>query len=191
MDVDRRPTGRVRASLGRLRARLAGPGGDAPPRGVAFATITHAAGISSTGDDELDRRLPFDEPYRIPPATAAAIRRSRTRGGRIVAIGTTVVRALEHAATRDGRVRAGDGLATQRIGPATVLHVVDAILSGTHEPGTSHYDCCAFTDQATLVPRATKWPHATIAPTSSAIQFWSNDQLDSKASWKSQRITDH
>src|SRR5205085_2410704 len=68
-------------------------------RGIAFATLTHAAGISSTGDIELDRRLPFDEPYRIPPATAAAIRRVRARGGRVVAVGTTVVRALEHAAT--------------------------------------------------------------------------------------------
>jgi S-adenosylmethionine:tRNA ribosyltransferase-isomerase len=41
-------------------------------RGVEFETITHAAGISSTGDEELDRLLPFDEPYRIPEATAAA-----------------------------------------------------------------------------------------------------------------------
>ena len=88
-------------------------------RGVAFATLTHAAGISSTGDEELDRRLPFDEPYRIPPATARAVRRARERGGRVVAVGTTVVRALESAATRDGRVRAGDGVATLRIGPAT------------------------------------------------------------------------
>ena len=120
-------------------------------RGVAFATVTHAAGISSTGDDELDRRLPFDEPYRIPPATARAIRRVRERGGRIVAIGTTVVRALESAAIGDGRVRAGEGLATQRIGPATALRVVDAILSGVHEPGTSHYELLrAFTDDATL-----------------------------------------
>ena len=150
VDVDRRAAGRVRAPVGRLRAGLAGPRGDAR-RGVAFATLTHAAGISSTGDDELDRRLPFDEPYRIPPATAAAIGRARARGGRVVAIGTTVVRALEHAATCDGRVRAGEGLATQRIGPATVLRVVDAILSGTHEPGTSHYELLrAFADDATL-----------------------------------------
>ena len=120
-------------------------------RGVAFATITHAAGISSTGDDQLDRRLPFDEPYRIPTATAATIRRVRAAGGRIIAIGTTVVRALEHAATYDGLVQAGDGLATQRIGAATVLRVVDAILSGTHDPGTSHYEMLrAFTDDATL-----------------------------------------
>jgi S-adenosylmethionine:tRNA ribosyltransferase-isomerase len=120
-------------------------------RGIAFATITHAAGISSTGDDNLDQRLPFDEPYRIPEATALAIRQARANQGRIVAIGTTVVRALEHAATRDGVVRAGEGLATQRLGPASRLRVVDAILSGTHEPDTSHYQLLhAFADAATL-----------------------------------------
>jgi S-adenosylmethionine:tRNA ribosyltransferase-isomerase len=95
--------------------------------------------------------LPFDEPYRIPLATAVAIRRVRARGGRIVAIGTTVVRALEHAAMCDACVRAGEGLATQRVGAATRLCVVDALLSGTHEPGTSHYELLrAFTDDVTL-----------------------------------------
>jgi len=69
-------------------------------RGIGFATLTHAAGISSTGDRELDRRLPLDEAYRIPDATARAIVNTRRAGGRIVAIGTTVVRALEHAAAR-------------------------------------------------------------------------------------------
>jgi S-adenosylmethionine:tRNA ribosyltransferase-isomerase len=126
-------------------------------RGVAFATLTHAAGISSTGDHALDRRLPFDEPYLIPLVTARAIQRVRSRGGRVVAVGTTVVRALEHAATFDGSVRAGEGLATQRIGAATQLRVVDAVLTGTHEPGTSHYELLhAFTNDATLVRMATE-----------------------------------
>jgi S-adenosylmethionine:tRNA ribosyltransferase-isomerase len=120
-------------------------------RGVRFATVTHAAGISSTGDAELDARLPFDEPYRISATTALAIQRTRLRGGRVVAVGTTVVRALEHAAAPDGSVRAGNGLATQRIGSATRLRVVDAILSGTHEPGASHYALLhAFADEDTL-----------------------------------------
>ncbi len=120
-------------------------------RRVGFATITHAAGLSSTGDDALDRRLPFDEPYCIPPATARAIPRTRARGRRIVAIGTTVVRALENAALRDGRVREGEGMATRRIDAASDLRVVDAILSGTHQPGTSHYELLrAFTNDATL-----------------------------------------
>ena len=119
-------------------------------QGADFATITHAAGISSTGDAELDRRLPFDEPYRIPQATAAAIRRTRANGGRIVAVGTTVVRALEHAGRR-GVIQSGEGLATQRIGSRTPLRVVDAILSGTHAPGSSHYELLrAFLDDATL-----------------------------------------
>jgi S-adenosylmethionine:tRNA ribosyltransferase-isomerase len=120
-------------------------------RGVAFATITLAAGISSTGDDELDRRLPFDEPYRIPAATAAAVRRTLASGGRIVAVGTTVVRALEHAAEGAGIVRAGDGVANQRLSAASELRIVDAILSGTHEPASSHYQLLrAFQDGSTL-----------------------------------------
>jgi S-adenosylmethionine:tRNA ribosyltransferase-isomerase len=119
--------------------------------GISFATLTHVAGLSSTGDAALDARLPFDEPYRIPEATAEAIARARAAGGRIVAIGTTVVRALEHAAAKDGWVHAGDGLADQRLGPDTKLCVVDAIFSGTHERGSSHHDLLrAFADDATL-----------------------------------------
>ena len=120
-------------------------------RGAQFATLTHTAGISSTGDVALDLKLPFPEPYRISQSTAAAIGNTRAQGGRIIAIGTTVVRALEHAAGQDGHVHAGDGLATQRIGPQSRLRIVDAILTGVHAPGTSHYQLLeAFTDDATL-----------------------------------------
>jgi S-adenosylmethionine:tRNA ribosyltransferase-isomerase len=118
---------------------------------IGFATITHAAGISSTGDPQLDRRLPFDEPYDIPRSTALAIERTRAAGGRIVAIGTTVVRALEHSAMDDDTVRAGARVATQRIGPGTPLRVVDAILTGVHERGTSHFELLrAFADDSVL-----------------------------------------
>jgi len=116
-----------------------------------FATITHAAGISSTGDADLDRLLPFDEPYHIPLTTAKEVELTRKQGGRVIAVGTTVVRALEAAATEDGHLRSGDGVAKGRIGPATRLKVVDAILSGTHERGTSHYELLrAFLEDATL-----------------------------------------
>jgi S-adenosylmethionine:tRNA ribosyltransferase-isomerase len=126
--------------------------GELRARGAAFGTLTHAAGISSTGDPELDRRLPLDEPYRIPPSTAALIEACKGRGGRVIAIGTTVVRALEHAARADGTVRPGDGIATQRLGPLTALRCVDAIVSGTHERGTSHYDLLrAFQDEGVLL----------------------------------------
>ncbi len=119
-------------------------------RGVGFATLTHAAGISSTGDDALDARLPFDEPYHLPEATVHAIGLAHARGGRVVALGTTVTRALEHAASTRG-LRAGTGVATQRIGAHTRLLVVDALISGTHEPGSSHHGLLqAFADHALL-----------------------------------------
>lgn len=120
-------------------------------RGVRFATLTHAAGISSTGDPELDASLPFDESYVIPSSTAALIESTKADGGRVIAIGTTVVRALEHSARNTGHVVAGDGVATGRIGPGTQLQVVDAIVSGVHEPGTSHNGLLrAFQDDAAI-----------------------------------------
>jgi S-adenosylmethionine:tRNA ribosyltransferase-isomerase len=109
-------------------------------RDARVATITHAAGISSTGDPDLDRVLPLDEPYVIPPATAALVNRTKLCGGRVLAVGTTVVRALEHAARRMGDVMSGCGVATGRVGAQTGLRVVDGIVSGMHEPGTSHYE---------------------------------------------------
>jgi len=119
-------------------------------RGVTFATLTHAAGISSTGDEELDARLPLDEHYEIPAATVRAIVNAKEARARVVALGTTVTRALEHAGAR-GFIRAGAGVATQRIGAATPLRIVDAIISGTHEPGTSHYELLrAFASDAVL-----------------------------------------
>ena len=119
--------------------------------GARFATVTHSAGISSTGDDDLDRLLPFDEPYHIPDITAQAVEITRQHRGRVIAVGTSVVRALEDAATEDGHLRVGNGMARGKIGPATRLRVVDAILSGTHEPGTSHYELLrAFLEDSTL-----------------------------------------
>jgi S-adenosylmethionine:tRNA ribosyltransferase-isomerase len=120
-------------------------------RGVAFATVSHAAGLSSTGDPALDARLPFDEFYRVSDACAAAVRRATLAGRRIVAIGTSVARALE-AATTDGRgLRAGRGVASGRIGRGTNLRVVDAILTGVHEPGESHFEFLrAFADDSRI-----------------------------------------
>jgi S-adenosylmethionine:tRNA ribosyltransferase-isomerase len=109
-------------------------------RGVDFATLTHAAGISSTGDPGLDAALPLDEPYDLPEATVRAIMRARQHRGRIVALGTTVVRALEHAAAQPDGLVPGPGLATQRIDAHTHLRLVDAIVTGVHQRGESHYE---------------------------------------------------
>ena len=132
------------ATLSRLRAR-----------GIGFASLTHAAGISSTGDPALDARLPLDEPYCIPVRTARVVRRARRQGRRVIAVGTTVVRALEHAALATGNVRAGAGTATGRIGAGTALQVVDGIVTGVHEAETSHWELLrAFADDATLARMA-------------------------------------
>jgi S-adenosylmethionine:tRNA ribosyltransferase-isomerase len=120
-------------------------------RDIHFATVTHAAGISSTGDALLDLRLPFDEPYRIPQITASLITEAKTRGRRVIAIGTTVVRALESAGDTDGSISSGRGIAQGRIGERTDLRVVDAILTGVHQPGESHFELLrAFAGDAVL-----------------------------------------
>jgi S-adenosylmethionine:tRNA ribosyltransferase-isomerase len=125
-------------------------------RGVGFATLTHAAGLSSTGDAALDQRLPLDEPYRIPERTAVAVRRAKSRGGRIVAIGTSVVRALEAAADEERGLDGGTGVARGRIGRGTRLRLADAILTGVHHPGEGHYELIrAFADDSTLRQVAT------------------------------------
>jgi S-adenosylmethionine:tRNA ribosyltransferase-isomerase len=121
-------------------------------RGIAFATVSHAAGLSSTGDAALDQRLPFDEFYRIPEACASAIEAAKSRlGRRVIAIGTSVVRALESAANADGTVRGGEGKASGRIARGAQLRVVDSILTGVHQPGESHYELLrAFADDRVL-----------------------------------------
>lgn len=121
-------------------------------RGIRIATLTHAAGISSTGDLKLDAQLPFPEPYSISEAAAALIEESRVRAGRLIAVGTSVVRALEHVFSRYGYVRAGTGLATQRMDRNTSVALVDAIVSGAHEPETSHHEMLrSFVDDQLLL----------------------------------------
>jgi S-adenosylmethionine:tRNA ribosyltransferase-isomerase len=110
-------------------------------RGIGVASLTHAAGLSSTGDPDLDALLPLPERFDIPEATVRRIGAARASGGRIVAVGTTVVRALEGcSAAAGGRLRAGPGRTDLRIGPGFVPRIVDGLLTGMHEPGTSHHD---------------------------------------------------
>lgn len=120
-------------------------------RGVVVVPLTHGAGLTSTGDAALDARLPFDEPYDIPEATAEAVRAARAAGRRVVAAGTSVVRALEGSFAANGSVVAGGGT-TSWLGAAGVpLHAVDAMLTGLHVPGESHFELLrAFLPQARL-----------------------------------------
>jgi S-adenosylmethionine:tRNA ribosyltransferase-isomerase len=109
-------------------------------KGVRWAALTHAAGLSATGDPALDAALPLPERYEIPAATVRGIEQTRSRGGRVVAVGTTVVRALEGAAAANGgRLRAGAGETDLRITPAFRPRIVDGVLSGAHAPSESHF----------------------------------------------------
>jgi S-adenosylmethionine:tRNA ribosyltransferase-isomerase len=109
-------------------------------RGVRLAPLTHAAGLSSTGDATLDAALPRPERSDIPASTVEAIEATRREGGRVVAVGTTVVRALEGRALQGGGVlRPGEGVTDLLLGPGFVPRVVDGVLTGVHEPGSSHH----------------------------------------------------
>jgi S-adenosylmethionine:tRNA ribosyltransferase-isomerase len=119
--------------------------------GVTVLSLTHAAGLSATGDPLLDAVLPLPERSFIPEALVDAIRVTKAAGGRVVAVGTTVVRALEGAAHTLGTLRNADFINAYRLSNKTTLQVVDAILTGVHEAETSHFRLLeAFTDAKQL-----------------------------------------
>jgi S-adenosylmethionine:tRNA ribosyltransferase-isomerase len=125
-------------------------------RGVHLATVTHAAGLSSTGDPALDAALPLPERFSVPDATVAAVGRARRDGRRVVAVGTTVVRALEGAArAHGGRLMAGSGETDLVIGPGYRPAIADGMLTGVHETGSSHYALLRAFAPAGLLARAT------------------------------------
>ncbi len=103
-------------------------------RGVQFAPVTLHAGVSSPERDEP----PAAEQYEIPEATARLANAVHEWGGRVIAVGTTVVRTLETVASADGSVRAGRGWTSEEISPERGLLVVDGLLTGWHEPMASH-----------------------------------------------------
>jgi S-adenosylmethionine:tRNA ribosyltransferase-isomerase len=109
-------------------------------RGIGLAALTHAAGLSATGDPELDRMLPLPERYEIPGATLARIDAARAAGGRVVAAGSSAARALEACATEHGTPRAGRGVARIRVGEGHRPRVLQGLLTGLHEPGSSHFE---------------------------------------------------
>lgn len=109
-------------------------------RGVQLSSLTHAAGLSATGDVVLDAALPLGERYDIPDACITAIRAARASAGRVIAVGTSVVRALESRALEGhGALAPGQGYTELRLGPGFRPRVVDGLLSGIHDPSQSHY----------------------------------------------------
>jgi S-adenosylmethionine:tRNA ribosyltransferase-isomerase len=102
--------------------------------GVGVATVVLHTGVSSLEAGET----PLPERYAVPPATADAVAKARAAGGRVVAVGTTVTRALETVADDDGRVRPGRGWTDLVLGPDRPAHAVDGLITGWHEPQASH-----------------------------------------------------
>lgn len=103
-------------------------------RGVRLAKLVLHAGVASLESHER----PHEEAYEVPVRTAEEVRRAKERGGRVIAVGTTVVRALESSVDRSGRAIASRGWTDLVIAPDRELRVVDGLLTGFHEPKATH-----------------------------------------------------
>lgn len=108
-------------------------------KGVEVVPIRHGAGLSSTGSELLDQKLPLAEWFSIGESSAGRINSAKKEGRKIFALGTTVARALE-SAIANGEVVAQGGLTTLRLGSDYKLQVVDGLITGMHEPGSSHLE---------------------------------------------------
>lgn len=103
-------------------------------RGVLFAPVTLHTGVASAEAHEP----PYPERFAVPEASARLIDATRAGGGRVVAVGTTAVRAVESAVGADGAVRACAGWTELVVTPERGVRVVDGLLTGLHEPQASH-----------------------------------------------------
>lgn len=104
--------------------------------GVLLAPVVLHAGVSSLEDGED----PYPERFRIPEQTARLVNATRAWGGRVVAVGTTTLRALETVADGSGSVSAGEGWTSLVITPERGIRAVDGLLTGWHEPESSHLE---------------------------------------------------
>ena len=165
---------------------------------VEVAEVTLHTGVSSTEAGEA----PPVEWYRVPDTTAHRVTEARTRGARVVAVGTTVVRALESVAGPDGSLRAGSGFTELVLGPNRSCRVVDGLVTGWHEPDASHllllealagpdlverayaaalaarYRWHEFGDSCLLLPR----PRPVPAGSAATLDGWTRP-LPSRGSW--------
>lgn len=103
-------------------------------RGIALAPLVLHAGVSSLETDEL----PPPERFEVPEATAGLINATRQARGRVIAVGTTVVRAVETVAAADGAVTAGAGWTDLVLSADRPVRAFDGLITGWHEPRSSH-----------------------------------------------------
>jgi S-adenosylmethionine:tRNA ribosyltransferase-isomerase len=105
-------------------------------KGVSVAPLILHTGVSSPERGER----PYPERYSVPPSTARLVEATRRWGGRVIAVGTTVVRALETVAHADGTIEAGEGWTALVVTPDRGVRAVDGLITGWHEPEASHLD---------------------------------------------------
>jgi S-adenosylmethionine:tRNA ribosyltransferase-isomerase len=119
-------------------------------RGVLFAPLVLHTGVSSPDASET----PFPERFRVSESTARLATAVREWGGRVIAVGTTAVRALESAARADRSVGAAEGWTDLVVTPDRGLRAVDGLLTGWHEPESSHLQLLAAVAGRELVARS-------------------------------------
>lgn len=108
-------------------------------KGVNLAKIVLHTGVSSLEfeAETIDDETLFPEPFELPAEAANLVNETRDQGGRVIAVGTTVVRALE-SSWDERRVRAAKGFTRHYVRPGRAVNVVDGLISGFHEPKASH-----------------------------------------------------
>lgn len=102
--------------------------------GVAMAPVTLHTGVSSLESGEM----PYPEWFEVPASTAALVEHTRRRGGRVIAVGTTVARALETTADETGVSHPGRGWTDLVLSPERPMRVIDGLITGWHEPASTH-----------------------------------------------------
>jgi S-adenosylmethionine:tRNA ribosyltransferase-isomerase len=123
---------------------------DLVTRGIAIARIVLHAGVSSPDAGEP----PLPERFRVPEATVDLVEHTRRHGGRVIAVGTTVTRALETVARGDGRLEAAEGWTDLMLSPERPARVVDGLITGWHTPESSHLQLLEAVAGAELVRNA-------------------------------------
>ncbi|HEY8081276.1 MAG TPA: S-adenosylmethionine:tRNA ribosyltransferase-isomerase [Acidimicrobiales bacterium] len=119
-------------------------------KGVSVAPIVLHTGVASLEADEH----PYPERVRVPPSTAAHINETHRAGGRVIAVGTTVVRAVETAAGHDGIVAPVDDWTDLIVTPERGVRAIDGIVTGWHEPAASHLDLLEAIARPDLLQRS-------------------------------------
>ena len=119
-------------------------------RGIAVAPVVLHTGVSSL---EVGER-PYPEPFRVPPATATLATATRRAGGRVLAVGTTVVRALESAARADGSLEPAGGWTDLVVTPERGVLAVDGLVTGWHDPDASHLELLEAVGGRDLIERS-------------------------------------